>query len=231
MRRGESGPWLIYVIKATLAVLGGSQREHPHFKNGCKMQDKHTRNSASARERLLDAAYQLFSQRGVGQVGVEAIVDQSGCAKSSLYNNFESKQALAIAFLDQRAEKWTHGWLEAEVMRRADTPEGRLLAIFDVFDGWFRQPDFEGCSFINVLLETPPGDAVRDACAAHLANIRKIIHRLAVQAGLKEPARFAHAWHMMMKGSIVTAGEGHPAAARTAQRAARMVLDNWPRKA
>ena len=195
------------------------------------MQHTDNRNGATARERLLDAAYDLFSRRGVGQVGVEAIVDQSGCAKSSLYNNFESKQALAIAFLEQREQKWTHGWLEAEVMRRADTPEERLLAIFDVFDEWFRTPGFEGCSFINVLLESDRGDAVREACATHLANIRKIIHRLAVQAGLKEPTRFAHAWHMMMKGSIVTAGEGHAPAAKIAQRAARMVLESWPRKA
>src|SRR5262249_23057119 len=44
-------------------------------------------------------------------------------------------------------------WLEAEIERRATDPVARLLAIFDVFDGWFRNEDFEGCSFINVLLE------------------------------------------------------------------------------
>ena len=37
--------------------------------------------------------------------------------------------------------------------RRGDTPEEQLLAIFDVFDEWFRRDDFEACSFINVLLE------------------------------------------------------------------------------
>ena len=56
-----------------------------------------------------------------------------------------------IAFLDKREAVWTRGWLETEIKRRAKTPEGRLLAIFDVFDGWFHKKSFEGCSFINVL--------------------------------------------------------------------------------
>ena len=47
-------------------------------------------------------------------------------------------------------------------MARSPEPERRLLAIFDVFDGWFHGPDFEGCSFINVLLESPNGGARPD---------------------------------------------------------------------
>jgi hypothetical protein len=34
--------------------------------------------------------------------------------------------------------------LSPEVKRRTEDPETRLLAIFDVFDGWFRQEEFEG---------------------------------------------------------------------------------------
>jgi hypothetical protein len=47
---------------------------------------------------------------------------------------------------------------------------------------------------------------------------------------LRDPEKFAQAWHMLMKGSIVSAGEGNKNAARDAKRAARLILDGWARK-
>lgn len=187
--------------------------------------------SGGARERLLEAAYRLFAAQGVGGVGVDTIVAESGCAKSSLYNNFQSKEDLALAFLDRRELVWTRNWLEAEVRRRTEDPEERLLAIFDVFDGWFRSANFEGCSFINVLLESERESAVRKSSADHLAKIRTIIRGFAEEAGLADPEEFAQAWHMLMKGSIVAAGEGNREAARHAKRAAQLVLNGWERQA
>src|SRR5262245_7388406 len=106
-----------------------------------------------ARERILETAYELFSRHGTRAVGVDAIVAQSGVAKMSLYRNFASKDELILAFLELREARWTRAWLKEEIEARAETPAGRLLAIFDVFGEWFQRDDFEGCSFINVMLE------------------------------------------------------------------------------
>ena len=182
------------------------------------------------RERLLGAAYELFSASGIGAVGIDAILQRSGVAKASLYSHFDSKVDLAIAFLDRREALWTRGWLEAEVKRRSADPEKRLLAIFDVFDGWFRAASFEGCSFINVLLESTADSPVHAAAAIHLAKIRAIVRALAVEARLAEPSAFAQVWHMLMKGSIVAACEGNKNAAREAKKAARLVLAGWGRR-
>ena len=138
---------------------------------------------------------------------------------------------LAVAFLDRRETLWTRGWLEAEIKRRTSDPQQRLLAIFDVFDGWFRKKTFEGCSFINVLLETKTDSPVHEAAAIHLSKIRAIVRALAEEAGLSTPAKFAQVWHMLMKGSIVSACEGNKNAAREAKEAARLVLAGWARKA
>ena len=189
-----------------------------------------TRREIKPRERLLDAAYDLFAANGVSQVGIDTILAKSGCAKASLYSNFGSKVDLAIAFLDKREALWTRAWLETEVKRRASDPRRRLLAIFDLFDGWFRRKDFEGCSFINVLLESKTNRPVHHAAAIHLSKIRAIVRSLAEEANLREPERFAQAWHMLMKGSIIAACEGNRNAARDAKRAARLVLDGWKRK-
>jgi AcrR family transcriptional regulator len=188
-----------------------------------------TRAAEGPRERLITAAYDLFAEQGIGQVGIDTILARSGCAKASLYGHFKSKDALAIAFLDRREALWTRAWLEAEVKARSNDPGKRLLAIFDVFDGWFRKRTFEGCSFVNVLLESRPGSPVHRSASLHLGKIRSIVRDLAQAAGLAEPDKFAQAWHMLMKGSIVSACEGNRNAAREAKQAATLVLDGWKR--
>jgi AcrR family transcriptional regulator len=177
------------------------------------------------RERLVTAAYELFSRHGVQAVGVDAIIERSGVARQTLYRHFGSKQELVLAFLERREEVWTYGWLAAEVQRREHDPRGRLLAIFDVFDEWFRDPEFEGCSFINVLLEHPaPDHPLHQAAAGYLARIRNFLRGLAADAGIADPGGFARQWHILMKGSIVAAGEGDRDAARRAKQMGRALL-------
>jgi AcrR family transcriptional regulator len=181
------------------------------------------------RERLIDAAYELFGAHGVSQVGIDTILAKSGCAKASLYKHFDSKVALAIAFLDRRAALWTRGWFEKEVHRRGNTAEGRLIAVFDVFDEWFRRKDFAGCPFINVMLESDATGPLHRAAVSQLSNIRSTLCALARDAGLAEPDRFARTWQMLMKGSVVSASEGARNSAREAKRAARLILRGWQR--
>jgi AcrR family transcriptional regulator len=182
------------------------------------------------RERLVTAAYELFAQNGVQAVGVDAIIERSGVARQTLYRHFGSKQELVLAFLERREEVWTYGWLAAEVNRRARDPRRRLLAIFDVFDEWFRTPDFEGCSFINVMLEHPGADhPLHQAAVGYLARIRTFLEDLATDAGIADPASFAREWHILMKGSIVAADEGDVDAARRAKRIGRVLLAQAPR--
>jgi AcrR family transcriptional regulator len=180
---------------------------------------------SEVRERLVTAAYDLFAHNGVQAVGVDAIIERSGVARQTLYRHFGSKQELVLAFLERREEVWTYGWLATEVKRREREPRRRLLAIFDVFDEWFRSPEFEGCSFINVMLEYPDADhPLHRAAAEYLARIRSFLEDLAADAGIADPASFAREWHILMKGSIVAAGEGDVDAALRAQHIGRVLL-------
>jgi AcrR family transcriptional regulator len=179
----------------------------------------------SARQRIVASAYELFSRRGIRGVGIDEVIERAAVAKATLYHHFASKEELALAFLERREELWTHGFVEAGARSRGAEPEEQLLAIFDVFDGWFREKDFEACSFINVLLELNDREhPLGRASAEHLANIRTILRGLAEEARLCDPDGFARKWHILMKGSIVAAAEGDVEAARRAQEIARLVL-------
>jgi len=180
----------------------------------------------SARERILDTAYDLFSRHGIRAVGIDRIIETSRVAKMSLYRHFNSKDELVLAFLQERERRWTMEWLHAEASRRGDDGASRLLAIFDVFDEWFQKDDFEGCSFINVLLEfDEPQHPIRLASNEHLATIRGLVREFAAQAGVRDPDAVARQWHILMKGSIVTAGMGDLLAARRARELGQMLLE------
>jgi len=173
------------------------------------------------------AAYDLFSRGGTRSVGVDAVVARAAVAKMTLYRHFPSKVDLVLAFLERREQLWTREWLGAEVVRRESEPAARLLAIFDVFDEWFHTAEFEGCTFIQVLLEhTELTDPVRLATVANLANIRTFLTEHAEAAGISEPDAFARQWHILMKGSIISALEGDVEAAMRAKEMGVLLLEH-----
>jgi AcrR family transcriptional regulator len=179
-----------------------------------------------ARERILDSAYELFSRNGIRAVGIGRIIEEAGVAKMSLYNNFASKDELVLAFLELREERWTRGWLAAEVERRAKNPEARLLAFFDALDEWFHRDDYEGCSFINTLLEVQDTtDPIEQATVGHLNVIRSMLEDYAEQAGIANPEKVAYQLQLLMMGAIVSASRGDLDAARRARELAELLLD------
>ncbi len=180
---------------------------------------------ASARERILDASYELFSQRGIRAVGINEVIERADVATATLYRHFPSKDELVLAFLRLREERWTKDFIEAGALSGGSDPEEQLLAIFDVFDGWFGLEDFEACSFINVLLEMGPEHPAGSASIWHLEQIRSIVRRFAEEAGLRETEAFARSFHILMKGSIVAASEGDTQAAQRAKSMARMLIE------
>lgn len=179
----------------------------------------------SGRERVSRAAYELFSREGVRTVGVDAVIARAGTAKMTLYRNFPSKDDLILEFLRRREQLWTREWLQAESQRRGRTPQEQLLAIFDIFSEWFKQPDFEGCAFLTTMIEINDREhPVHQAAVSHLANIRTYIEELAQAAGIVDPHSFGRKWHILMKGSIMAAHEGDIAAAERAREIGELLL-------
>jgi AcrR family transcriptional regulator len=181
-----------------------------------------------ARDRIMGAAYELFSRHGVHGVGIDAVIKRAGVARMTLYRHFRSKEQLVLEFMAERERQWAISWLEAEVRRREHLPTQRLLGIFDVFHDWFQQESFEGCPFVTILLETAGEDSrYKEACVEYLARIRTFLESLAVDAGIADSDDFARKWHMLMKGSIVAATEGDSQAARRAREIGAALLPRF----
>ena len=182
---------------------------------------------AGARERILEASYELFSQRGIRAVGINEVIERAGVATATLYRHFSSKDELVLAFLET-ARAALDPWPRARPgpERLGSNPEERLLAIFDVFDEWFHRDDFEACSFINVLLEMGAQHPAGDASVEYLDHIRSMVQRFADEADLRDTESFARSWHILMKGSIVSAAEGDVEAAQRGRAMAPLLIDH-----
>jgi AcrR family transcriptional regulator len=181
---------------------------------------------AQARERILATADSLFSRRGVHKVGVDELISSSGVAKATFYRHFPSKDDLVLAFLGRSEQRWTRELIEAGAQRRGITPEQRLLAVFDVLNESFNHPDdFEGCTFINVLLEMGASHPLGQASIGYLDNLRGIARRWASEAGLREVDSFARSWHILITGSLISASEGDRCSASRARQMAQLLIE------
>ncbi|MCW2512840.1 MAG: regulatory protein TetR [Mycobacterium sp.] len=177
----------------------------------------------TARERLLDAANELFYREGTQTVGIDRIIEHAGVAKASLYNTFGSKEELVRAYLESRHARTTER-LGAAVEAHTD-PVERLLAVFDAQGTMFASPSFNGCAFISASAEAPPGGSIERAADDYRGDIRGLFTRLARDAGAPDPAALAHQLHLIYDGAGISARmDRDPSAAIAARTAAAALL-------
>src|SRR5437016_6266490 len=124
----------------------------------------------TGRERLVAAAVELFYRNGFSAVGIDRVIAAAGVTKTTFYKHFEGKDDLMVAAVQRRDQWESLAWDRAVRKLAGDppSPARQLLAMFDVMDLWFNDPDFRGCMFLNTTIEFPsPHDPVHQAAAAH----------------------------------------------------------------
>src|ERR1700761_1905265 len=145
-----------------------------------------TARRPSARERLLDAADELFYEEGIYIVGIDRVIEKAGVAKASLYSTFGSKDELVRAYLNRRYEQ--RRARITEWVARYDTPRGRLLGVFADLGDWIAQPGSPGCAFANATAESSRGSVAEQVTQEYRAWTRTLFTDLAREAGAADPA-------------------------------------------
>jgi AcrR family transcriptional regulator len=161
----------------------------------------------NARERLLEAANELFYAEGVQSVGIDRIIERAGVAKASLYNLFGSKEELVAAYLASRHVATVDRLTTA--MAKVDDPREKIMAIFDAQAKLFRTPDFNGCAFTAASTEAPAGGLVVRAADDFRGWIRLTFATLAKEAGAKDSALLGRQLHLLYDGAGLAARMDH----------------------
>lgn len=132
------------------------------------------------RQLLIDTALKLFYKNGIKSIGINEILKSSGVAKRTLYNHFESKDALVLAVLEKRHAIFM-GWLEKKLAGK-QTDDEVIEAVFLALQGWFNGTeelgDFRGCFFINTSAEFCDTESdISKYCAYHKEQVRALIEQ------------------------------------------------------
>ncbi|AQZ65146.1 transcriptional regulator, TetR family [[Actinomadura] parvosata subsp. kistnae] len=112
--------------------------------------------TSDAREKIVDAARALIELRGYTALGVAEICKAAGVPKGSFYYFFESKEALALAVIDEHWAGQQRAWKEA--LSGGSEPLTRLRRLFEVTQAAQRAGQrtcgtVSGCLFGNLTLE------------------------------------------------------------------------------
>jgi AcrR family transcriptional regulator len=186
----------------------------------------------SARGRLLSAATLLFCKNGINATGIDAIINEAGTAKTTLYKLFGSKTNLVHAVLETEGRQW-RDWFIATIETGGGSAQAKLARIFPALKDWFRQERFYGCPFINAVGEHDKDQKqLRAIAMRHKKVVLAYIEKLAGEMGAAEPKVLAHQLGLLMDGAIVAAMVSRdPAVADTAGLAAcSLFVPSKPRK-
>jgi len=180
---------------------------------------------ATARERLLNAASELFYEEGVRTVGIDRVIEHAGVAKATLYNAFGSKDELVRAYLAHRHSLWRERMMR-ELESGYSTPRERLLGVFDVLGESLAEPGYRGCAFINASAEAHSGSAIEQASDEARAWRHSMLAELATEAGAADPETLARQLSLLYDGANVTARmDRDPHAAASARTIAATLVD------
>lgn len=180
----------------------------------------------SKREQLIHTAVKLFSKNGIHATGIDTIVEHSGVTKKTLYAHFRSKDELVLAALRHYDGQFRNSFMR-QVEAKSSTPKGRLLAVFDAAEVWFRQNNFYGCMFINTIGEhSGPDSPLRHVCHEFKRMMGGFIRDLCEKLGARDPGALADEIALLLEGAIVTAQVSQkPEAANIAKRAAKVLIE------
>jgi AcrR family transcriptional regulator len=112
------------------------------------MNSMRTGMKSHPRERILEVADRLFYAEGVHATGTEKIMSVAEVAKATFYRHFESKDALVLAYLENRDRAlWNY-------LSHPNPPKD-LREVLIKFELYANHPEVIGCPFLRIASEFP----------------------------------------------------------------------------
>ncbi|MGY4770788.1 TetR/AcrR family transcriptional regulator [Kribbella sp. CWNU-51] len=156
----------------------------------------------ATKARILKAAAEVFTRRGIHAAGINEIVEAAGASKLTVYRNFGSKDGLVEAVLTDRTRR-VRAW-QNHAVEQAGTGREKILAVFDLIASWYAEAGFRGCAMMNAATEDRGQDgAPRRLAQDHLAFYRDLFRRLLSDAGARDPETTARQLVIVLEGATL----------------------------
>jgi AcrR family transcriptional regulator len=159
--------------------------------------------TSPVRERLVEAASELFYAQGLRAVSADRIIERVGTTKVTFYRHFRTKDDLVVAYLEGRAAIEREG-VGGAVARAGGDVETALRLISEGLGAVACSPGFRGCPFINAAAEYPdPEHPVHRAVLEHRQWLTGTVREAFRAAGHPDPDGAAHRFVMLRDGAMV----------------------------
>jgi AcrR family transcriptional regulator len=184
------------------------------------------RSGEENRRNVLEVATRLFYQQGIRAVGMDTVVKECGVGNATIYRQFPTKDTLATAYVQGRADAWFERMEQAA--GEASSPAGKLMAVFEVLAGDTAGPAYRGCPMLNTNTEFPEGRHPAHLVAVgHKQQVRDWFRSLASDAGAQDPGQLADELLIVLNGAYATAAVLDGATyGRRALRLARFLIED-----
>ncbi|WP_285244444.1 TetR family transcriptional regulator [Pseudarthrobacter sp. fls2-241-R2A-127] len=187
------------------------------------------RTAEENRRNVLEVATRLFYAHGIRAVGMDTVVKECGVGNATVYRQFPTKDALATAYAQGRADAWFERMRAAAAAE--EDPQDKLLAVFGVLAADCAGSTYRGCPMLNTNTEFPEGGHPAHLSAvAHKQQVRDWFSSLATDARAEDPDRLAEELLIVLNGTYATAAvlDGAVYGSRAVDMARRLVAESCP---
>lgn len=187
------------------------------------------RTGEENRRNVLAVATRLFYTRGIRAVGMDSVIKECGVGNATVYRQFPTKDALATAYVEGRADAWFERMREAAAEH--GDPREKLIAVFEVLATDCAGSTYRGCPMLNTSTEFPEGQhPAHLAAVTHKQQVRDWFCSLAADAGVADPDRLSEELLIVLNGAYATAAvlDGGTYGKRAADLARRIIAEACP---
>ena len=199
-------------------------RDGGRSEDGIRNMDESGIDLALARQRLLDAADQLFYSQGMHRVSIDRVIEKAGVPAETLREAFGSTDELVRAYLRAR-----HTRLQDALARELPgyrTPRERLVGVFEIQGQSFVEPGFRGCALVTASAEALPGEVVEEVVTEYRDWIHNLFFDLAFAAEVTHPEELAEQLVVLFDGAGISAWlDAKPSTVNTTRAVAEALVD------
>jgi AcrR family transcriptional regulator len=172
-----------------------------------------TRKHSSAREKIVEAASDLFFTQGYQATTIDDVIERSGVSRPTLYNHFKTKEDLCVEYLNERRQLDLGEFKQA--MRKEKTAKGRFLAVARLTGQFLSSTQFRGCRYFNIISEVADcASPIAREARLYVDNYRDVIKDGVLELKASDPKykkldvdRIAESYYLLISGAIMASQE------------------------
>src|SRR4051794_28503265 len=125
-------------LAVNLSIMRVRNRHLVFWGTGLKLNEHEQAEFSEGRERLMEAALELFTERSFVDVPIHEIAEAAGMTRSAPYYHFRNKEELYAAVMKRQFQNLYNGI--SDRLGQAETFRDSLIAVIDVVIEMSRTP-------------------------------------------------------------------------------------------